>query len=106
MSEQTLWHAILDPSGPNYQTWHTIFGENHVPLKSCHSTHAQLGEEKVEVYLLDLAGLSLRQRATLLGALSRKFEVPIYEIEAEINKNGFPIRAADVIVSISTRAFV
>lgn len=68
---------------------------------------ANLGpEEDVEVYLLDLSALTLAVRARLVGRMAAKFRCPIYEIEKELRRSGFPIRAADVIVSYSVRAFV
>lgn len=85
---------------------HPIFGANNVPLKSTHSVKATLGDEKdVEVYMLDLSALTLKPRAALLTAVAEKFGVPVYEVEAEIEKTGFPIRAVDVIVSYDARAF-
>lgn len=103
-----LWSAILNPSGPNYHTWLDTLGGNRVPLKSSASIKADLGgkEKDVEVYLLNLAALTLDQRARLLGRMAKTFGVPIYEVEAELNRSGFPIRAADVIVSFDMRAFV
>src|SRR5258708_17291838 len=102
-----MWSAILNPHGPNYQTWRDIFWANSVPLKSAASFKAELGAEKdVEVYWLNLQAMTLRQRARLLGGLAQKFDKPVYEVEADIARNGFPIRAADVIVSISMRAIV
>lgn len=107
MTRQLFISAILNPSSPNYQSWHAIFGESLVPLKSPTSVRAELGAEKdVEVYLLNLAAMTLRVRARLLHALAQKFGVPVYEVEADIAKNGMPIRAADVIVSVSLRAFI
>lgn len=101
-----LYSAILNPRGPNYQSWHEILGFDRVPLKSARSVKANLGEEKdVEAYLLDLAALTLPQRARLLAIVAKRFGAPIYEVEAEINKAGFPIRAVDVIVSFDMRAF-
>ncbi len=49
---------------------------------------------------------NLGQRSRLLGQIAQRFGVPIYEVEAEIAKSGFPIRAADVLVSFDMRAFV
>jgi hypothetical protein len=102
-----LYFAILNPSGPNYQSWREIFGDSQVPLKNPTPVKAELGAEKdVEVYLLNLAATTLRVRARLLGTLAQKFRCPVYEVEQELNKNGLPIRAEDVIVSVSMRAFV
>jgi hypothetical protein len=97
----------LNPSGPNYEAWTKVFDGSRVPLKSSASVKADLGAEKdVEVYLLDLSAMPLGVRARLVTAVAAKFGVPVYEVEAEIKKVGFPIRAADVIVSFDVRAFV
>jgi len=106
-SAKALYSAILNPSGPNYGNWHSILGSMQVPLKGVASGTMQLGEEKsVEVYLLDIGALTLQQRSRLLSFAAAKFGAPVYEVEREIAKNGFPVRAADVIVSYSLRAFV
>jgi hypothetical protein len=102
-----LYSAILNPAGPNYGEWREILGTEKVPLKSAASVNAELGPERnVEVYFLNLPALTLPQRAALLARLAKKFNAPIYEVEKEIDSKGFPIRAADLIVSFSTRAFV
>jgi hypothetical protein len=102
-----LWSAILNPRGPNYETWKRVLGSESVPLQSAIPVKAELGEEKdVEVYLLNLQAMTLKQRAHLLGYVSRKFGLLVSDLEKEIAENGFPIRAADVIVSISMRALV
>lgn len=102
-----LWSATLNPQGPNYEQLKQLFPENRVPLQSAGSIKANLGGEKdVEVYMLDLKALPLNQRSRLLGMVAKKFGVPVYEVEKELNRSGFPIRAADVIVSFSTRAFL
>jgi hypothetical protein len=101
-----LWQASLNPAGPNYQTWLEIFGSNQVPLKNPRDVKATLeGEGQADVYLLDIEALTLPQRARLWSKVAAKFGVPIYEVQAEVKKKGFPIRAADVIVSFDVRAF-
>lgn len=102
-----LYSAILNPSGPNYASWYAIFGDSQVPLKSPTSARAELGAEKdVEVYLLNLAAMTLRVRARLLGTLAQKCGEPVYKVEQELKQTGLPIRSQDVIVSVSLRAFV
>jgi hypothetical protein len=100
------FHAILNPRGPNYETWFRVFGHNHVPLKSAQSIRATFGEENVEAYLLNLNGMTLHQRARLLGFIANKFNVPIFEVQKQIERDGFPIRANDVILSYDMRAFL
>lgn len=102
-----LWSATLNPLGPNYEAWFRILGDGRVPLVSAQSGTTQLGEERdVEVYLLNLRALTLMQRARLVGAIALKFGTPVHQVEAEIAKSGFLIRAVDVIVSFDVRAFV
>ena len=102
-----LWHATLNPRGPHYSEWVDIFGVMRVPLKSPNPVLAGLGPEKnVEVYLLDIPALTIDQRARLLFSIAKRFNAPIYEVEAEVARSGFLIRAADVIVSYDMRAFV
>jgi hypothetical protein len=100
-----LWSATLNPGGPNYEQLREVFGGSRVPLQSATSFPAQLGEEKdVEVYLLDLAALPLNRRAWLLAMVAQKFGVAVSQVE-QVAKDGFPIRAADVIVTFNMRAF-
>ncbi len=102
-----LWHAILNPSGPNYERLKEIFGEGRVPLQSSQSIKAQLGEEKdVPVYMLDLKALPLGARSRLIVMVAKKCDASIAEVEHVMNTQGFPIREADVIVSFDMRAFV
>ena len=102
-----LWHAILNPSGPNYERLKPIFGDNRVPLKSPRSVNAQLGPEKdVPVYMLDLSALPLNQRSRLLSMIAQKSGVSISVVEQVMQTEGFPIREADVIVSFDMRALV
>lgn len=102
----TLYHAILNPSGPNYQGWLDILGSTDVPIKSASPVNAELGTERdVECYLVNVDALTLKQKARLLGMMAAKFDVSIGEVDAEIKRVGFPIRAVDVIVSYDMRAF-
>ena len=101
-----LWHAILNPRGPNYERLKDIFPDR-VPLKSPKPHPATLGPEKnVPVYLLDFDAMPLTQRARLFGIVAEKFGVPLNEVLKAVAAEGFPIREADVIVSYDVRAFV
>lgn len=101
-----LWNASLNPRGPNYERLKDIF-PSRIPLKSCKSVKATLGEERdVPVYLLDFSAMPINQRARLFGMVATKFGVPVNEVEKTAASEGFPIREADVIVSYDVRAFV
>jgi hypothetical protein len=107
-----LYSAILNPRGPNFEAWNEILGSHRVPLLSAFPVQGNLGqhdnpdEKNVEVYLLNLRALTLRQRARLLHFLAQKFHATIAEVEEGIMQDGVPIRAADVIVSVDVRAVV
>lgn len=95
-----LYSAILNPSGPNFELWNQVLGSHRVPLESAQSKRMDFPEEvNVEVFMLNLKGLTLRQRAKLTYHLAQKFGAPVYEIERKIIQSGLPIRAADVIVN-------
>lgn len=101
-----LWSAILNPRGPNFERLKDVFPDR-VPLKSSQSIKATLGPEKdVPVYMLDLKALPLNRRAALFSLIARTFGVSIVEVEKTLERDGFPIREADVIVSYDMRAFV
>jgi hypothetical protein len=103
---QELWHATLNPSGPNYERLKDIF-PSRVPLQSSKPRKATLGEEKdVTVYLVDFQAMPLNQRARLFGMIAQKFGVTVNEVAATAVREGFPIREADLIVSYDMRAFV
>lgn len=100
-----LWNAILNPDGPNYERWREVLGSERVPLKSCHPVKTTLGEEKdVDVYMLDLAAMTLGQRSRLVSRIATTFETTCACVEHELAERGFPIRVADVIVAINMRA--
>lgn len=108
MRANSLWWASLDHSSPRYRDWYGILNDDRVPLLSPFSTHAQLGEEKdVEVYGLDWQNLDGEQSDRLLNFIAHKFGVTQEEVAKDLDRDGlFPIRAADVTVFYSLRAFL
>jgi hypothetical protein len=102
-----MWQATLNPSSPNFETWLEILRSNRLPLQSATSVSMDLGEEKdIEVYLLNIEALPLPRRAAFLAHIAEAVGEPIYRVEAEIQKHGgFPILAADVIVSPDVRKY-
>ena len=99
----TLYSAILNPSGPNFEEWNQVLGSHRVPLESPETREALLRIGSAEwkncdVYLIALKALTLRQRANLSAHLARKFRVTIDEVEHKLQMEGMPIRAADVIL--------
>lgn len=114
-----LWWATLNSSSPRYEIWRNILDGDEVPLKHPAAQRATLGvpiieravgtpamEENVEVYVLNLYGLTKFQIERLVAFISEKFRTPTHEVEETIRREGFPIRADDVIVAFSLRAFL
>lgn len=102
-----LWWASLNESSPRYADWFQILGTNRIPLLSCWSAEAKLGEETCEVYGLDWQALDQEQSDRLLGFLSKKFNADPKEIEGDLDRDGYmPIRASDVTVCYDLRAFL
>lgn len=119
MTKRGLWHAILNPSSPRHDDWLRILGTHEVPLKSARTHHADLGEERnVELYKLDIAGLSTDQRERLVHWIRSKFPTATalddvegsraftQQINDQLDTVGFPIRFEDVIVSFDYRGFM
>jgi hypothetical protein len=106
MSEP-LYTASLNRLSPRYKTWLDILGSEEVPLSSASSFPADLAtERRVEVYRLNMSKLTTEQRCRLVEWIQRNFGDSPTEIEHELNTNGVPIRAADVTVAFSVRAFI
>jgi hypothetical protein len=101
------WSATLNPCGPNYEHWHHVLCSDSVPLTSSASVRANLGDKErdVEVYMLNLRALTLKQRARLVSFVAQRFNARIDQVEEEVDRAGFPIRAEDVIVHFDMRAF-
>jgi hypothetical protein len=104
-----LWWAHLYPQSPRYATWRAILGSDNVPLKSPRSAKASLGFpvcETVECYEIDLAAMTAEQKDRLFDWCAGQFGEDRAAIRADLEREGFPIREADVIVAFSLRAFV
>jgi hypothetical protein len=101
-----LWWAKLCTSSPRYEAWRQILGSDDVPLKSPGSGPTMLGNEKVEVHLLDLVKMTPEQRTRLIDWVVEKFGEKRELVESEIYLVGFPIRTEDVAVFFDMRAFL
>jgi hypothetical protein len=81
------WSATLNPCGPNYEHWHHVLCSDSVPLTSSASVRANLGEKErdVEVYMLNLRALTLKQRARLVSSVAQRFNARIDQVEEEVD---------------------
>lgn len=106
MGRTQLYHATLVKDSPRYVDWHDILDGDEVPLEGIQTQMANLGDEQVEVYKLAIKQLRPVQRERLAAFIQKKFNHPASAVYRMIDKSGFPIRAADVSVSVSPRAFL
>jgi hypothetical protein len=102
-----MWSATLNPASPRYADWKAILDSDHVTLLSPMPGKTKLGDEECEVYLLDWQDLDEEASLRLLNFVAKKFNASVDEISADLDRDGhFPIRASDVIVSMSLRMFL
>jgi hypothetical protein len=84
--------ALLNDEGK--KLWGHIFPNGEVPIKGISPQQAQVeGKGKMAVYLVDWAALTENERDMILVHLGRRFGNSKFLIEAEILKNGLPLRA-------------
>lgn len=99
--------AVLHPQSPRYDDWLRVLRQDEVPLKSPRSFFANLGEEAdVEVYSLNVEGLTTEQRSRLVNWVSEKFGVAPAMVNEQLEGIGFPVRAVDVTIAMEMRAFL
>jgi hypothetical protein len=102
-----LFTATLVKDSPRYVDWHDILDSDEVPLESSRTQTADLGDEKnVQVYKIDIRQLRPFQRDRLAAFIEKKFNYPMSAAYRTLDKSGFPIRAEDVTVCMSPRAFL
>jgi hypothetical protein len=102
-----LWKATLNPSSPRYREWRKIFDTDDIQLISPLTFTAKLGTQTDYIHLLDWHNIIGEESDRMLQYFSQKFSVPIDQIEKEFDETGHvPIRASDVIISYSVRAFI
>lgn len=95
---------------PRYSIWREILESDEVPLKSPGSFFTDLGgpvvEREVECYLLDWPAMKAAQKDRLALWVANRFGVSVGDALLECDARGYPIRAADVSVAFSLRAFI
>ena len=106
MSHQ-LWNATLNPSSPRYIEWRKIFERDEIPLISPVAFAAVLGNERDTVHLLNWHDIVGEESDRLLAYFAQKYKRPVDQIEKEFDDTGhIPIRASDVVIHYSLRAFI
>ena len=99
MNTKEKWDTtvkILD--GPRRALYAEIFAEAVLPIKTVFTRKADLpGKLNADVYFLDIDVISDEQRKKLITVLAKRWEIPLDEMEQELDK-GVPILADGVIV--------
>ena len=101
-----LWWAKLNAHSPRYSLWRDILSSDDVPLKSPGSVQLELTSDKDEFYELDLAQVTPDQRQRLIGWSAQKFGEPEEIVAADIDRNGYLIRTADVYIAFDLRMLI
>jgi hypothetical protein len=84
---QELWKRIFPPDGKVPITCPLPLG------------HANLAGQRSPFFLIDFDRVTPDQRARLIDEMSKKFNLPRDEVESDIQKQGAPVKATDVLVS-------
>lgn len=107
MSVTELWRASLNPSSPRYIEWRKIFASDDIPIVSPFPIKAKLGEETDMIYAICWDELDGPTADRLVDYMAEKFNAsPITVAEQIESDSHFPIRASDVIIAFSPRAFM
>jgi len=101
----SAWTCHLMQSSPRYEKWREILQSDEAPIISPTTIKSLLGAEMADVFRLNIAKLTADQRSRLVDFIVQKFNVAKATAQAELEINGFPIRAADVIVAFDHRFF-
>jgi hypothetical protein len=107
MNTPENWTTTASVTNPERrQFWLDVFGVDRVPIKSILPQRVALPgfEAGTDAYMLDLPAISPEQRKRLIAAIAQKFNIPVDEVEAELDQ-GVPILASDVLVSSSDPVF-
>lgn len=84
--------ALLNDEGR--KVWGYVFPEGEIPVKNLVSAEATLeGLGKEQVYLVNWAALTKKQRSLILAHLKLLTCVSVKKIQAEILAKGLPLRA-------------
>jgi hypothetical protein len=101
-----LFWATLVESSPRFAQWREVLGSTDVPIKSPISSFAELADGRDDVYEIDLESLDQEQLTRLVDFVVKRFGADSDLVRSTILDEGFPIRASDVIVAMSLRAFL
>ena len=107
VSTTELWRAVLNPSSPRYLEWRKVFDTDEVPLLSPFPIKANLNNELTMIHAIDWNLLDGETSNRLVAYIAQKFGVTEEAVQKQIEDDAhFPIRAADVLVTMSPKSFI
>jgi hypothetical protein len=107
MSQTDFWRASLNPSSPRYLEWRKIFDSDDIEITSPFPINATLGNERDKIHAIDINALDQDTYDRLIAYMAAKFKTPKELMDQAVQKDShFPIRASDVVISFSPRAFI
>jgi hypothetical protein len=107
VSTTELWRAVLNPSSPRYLEWRKVFDTDEVPLLSPFPIKANLNNELTMIHAIDWNLLDGETSNRLVAYIAQKFGVTEEVVQKQIEDDAhFPIRAADVLVTMSPKSFI
>lgn len=93
--------AIIRQGSPREQDWLQVLGSRKVELKAPFPQWKSApGYPAALFYEIDLGALKPDQRARLIVHIARRFQVPVEEVERDLDAVGCPILAEDVGVMV------
>lgn len=96
--------ASLSPESPRYADWIQVFRTDRVELEQPLPILGDLpGLGTRHVYKLKLSALTADQRARLIDFLCARFNLPLDDVCVHLERDGCPILADDVRVSLDMR---
>lgn len=92
--------ATIVKGSPRYQEWLDVLGTSEAILKHPIPQVGNFPNGEHLFYEMDPKELTGEQRARLVQHLSKKFNVPVSEVESRLDNEGCPILSDDVIVTV------
>jgi len=89
----------LRPGSQRAEDWQSVFGRlDDIPVTQYFTTLANLPDRpNSAVYLLDLKRMTPAERERLIWHIAARFDIPAEEVARDLDREGCPILAADVI---------
>jgi len=94
--------ASIIETSPRAADWLRVFGRlTDIPLRSPFAIRVNVpGRSNVSAYLLDISFITPEERLRLVNHIADRFNLTPAEVDRDLDAQGVPILAEDVLVSI------